>query len=79
VAEVVYAGVATRFLVDLDAGTRLMVLQQNLRSSSTDVSSLRGTRTRLVWRREHEFELTEASGTRVRPMAVRTGTAQTEE
>jgi putative spermidine/putrescine transport system ATP-binding protein len=79
VAEVVYAGVATRFLVDLDAGTRLMVLQQNLRSSSTDVSSLRGTRTRLVWRREHEFELAEANSTKVRPMAVRTGTDRTEE
>ena len=61
IAEVVYAGVSTHFFVDLDAGARLMVLQQNLHSSSTDVSALRGTRARLVWRREHEFQIIEKS------------------
>jgi putative spermidine/putrescine transport system ATP-binding protein len=57
IAEVVYAGAATRFLVDLDAGARLTVTQQNLRTSSMDVDTLRGTRARLVWRREHELRL----------------------
>ncbi|WP_426564852.1 ABC transporter ATP-binding protein [Angustibacter sp. McL0619] len=57
VAEVVYAGAATRFLVDLDAGARLTVLQQNLHTSSMQVQTLRGTRVRLLWRREHEFQL----------------------
>ena len=61
IAEVVYAGVSTHFFVDLDAGARLMVLQQNLHSSSNDVSALRGTRARLVWRREHEFQIIEKS------------------
>jgi putative spermidine/putrescine transport system ATP-binding protein len=57
VAEVVYAGPTTRFVVDLEAGGRLVVAQQNLRTSSMEVSSLRGTRVRLAWRREHEFRL----------------------
>ncbi|WP_344938891.1 ABC transporter ATP-binding protein [Sphaerisporangium flaviroseum] len=55
VAEVVYAGAATRFVVDLDAGGRLMVLQQNLEVSSMEVTGLRGGRVRLVWNRRHEF------------------------
>jgi putative spermidine/putrescine transport system ATP-binding protein len=57
VAEVVYAGATTRFVVDLDAGARLVVAQQNLHTSSSEVSTLRGTQVLLVWRREHEFRL----------------------
>jgi putative spermidine/putrescine transport system ATP-binding protein len=58
VAEVVYAGAATRFVVDLDAGGRLVALQQNLQASSMDVLKLRDARVRLAWRREHEFSIT---------------------
>jgi putative spermidine/putrescine transport system ATP-binding protein len=57
VVEVVYAGPTTRFVVDLEVGGRLVVAQQNLRTSSMEVSSLRGTRVRLAWRREHEYRL----------------------
>jgi len=57
VAEVVYAGPTTRFVVDLEVGGRLVLAQQNLRTSSTEVSSLRGAKVRLAWRREHEFRL----------------------
>ncbi|MFF5204514.1 ABC transporter ATP-binding protein [Streptosporangium sp. NPDC000396] len=57
VGEVVYAGPATRFVVDLDAGGRLIALQQNLQVSSMDVMGLRGTRVRLVWNRRHEFAI----------------------
>ncbi|MCW2882121.1 MAG: spermidine/putrescine transporter ATP-binding protein [Sphaerisporangium sp.] len=57
VAEVVYAGAATRFVVDLDAGGRLIVLQQNLDVSSMDVTALRGGRVRLAWNRRHEFAI----------------------
>ncbi|MBC6467450.1 ABC transporter ATP-binding protein [Actinomadura alba] len=59
VAEVVYAGAATRFVVDLDAGGRLIALQQNLQTSSMDVLKLRDARVRLAWRREHEFAIRE--------------------
>ncbi|HEV7930874.1 MAG TPA: ABC transporter ATP-binding protein [Actinomadura sp.] len=57
VAEVIYAGAATRFVVDLDAGGRLVALQQNLQASSMDVLKLRDARVRLAWRREHEFAI----------------------
>ncbi len=57
VAEVVYVGDATRFVVDLDAGGSLVALQQNARTTSSDVAQLRGSRVRLVWRREHEYRV----------------------
>jgi len=57
VAEVAYAGAVTRFVVDLDAGGRLLVVQQNLHGTSVDVLELRGTRVRLAWSREHEFSI----------------------
>jgi putative spermidine/putrescine transport system ATP-binding protein len=61
VAEVVYLGDATRFLVDLDAGGRLTALQQNLETSSEDVAALRGTRVRLQWHRRHAFQVPDPS------------------
>jgi putative spermidine/putrescine transport system ATP-binding protein len=53
VAEVVYAGAATRFVVDLDAGTRLVALQQNSHTSSTDLLDLRQAAVRLSWDPQH--------------------------
>ncbi|MER7837804.1 ABC transporter ATP-binding protein [Streptomyces sp. NPDC096040] len=53
VAEVVYLGDATRFLVDLDGGGRLTALQQNLDTSAEDVAAYRGSRVRLRWQRRH--------------------------
>ncbi|MET8952165.1 ABC transporter ATP-binding protein [Streptomyces sp. NPDC004393] len=60
VAEVVYLGDATRFLVDLDAGGRLTALQQNLETSSEDVAAYRGTRVRLRWHRRHAVQVPDA-------------------
>ncbi|MFF3906896.1 ABC transporter ATP-binding protein [Streptomyces sp. NPDC001848] len=57
VAEVVYLGDSTRFLVDLDAGGRLTALQQNLETSSEDVAAYRGTRVRLAWHRRHAVQV----------------------
>jgi putative spermidine/putrescine transport system ATP-binding protein len=53
VAEVNYAGPATRFVVDLDAGGRLVALAQNRQTSSMDVQQVRDRRVRLTWHREH--------------------------
>jgi putative spermidine/putrescine transport system ATP-binding protein len=54
VAEVVYAGPTTRFVVDLDAGgQRLVVVAQNQQTSSADVAALRERPVRLSWRPEH--------------------------
>ncbi|MFD4561189.1 ABC transporter ATP-binding protein [Streptomyces sp. NPDC058469] len=60
VAEVVYLGDATRFLVDLDAGGRLTALQQNLDTSSEDVAAYRGARVGLQWHHRHNFRVLEA-------------------
>ncbi|MER5181214.1 ABC transporter ATP-binding protein [Streptomyces sp. NPDC002896] len=57
VAEVVYLGDSTRFLVDLDAGGRLTALQQNLDTSSEDVAAYRGARVRLLWHDRHTFRV----------------------
>ena len=53
VVEVIYAGSASRFVVDLDAGARLVVLRQNQQTSSADATGLRGRAVRLSWRSEH--------------------------
>ena len=53
VVEVIYAGSASRFVVDLDAGARLVVLRQNQHTSSADAAGLRGRAVRLSWRSEH--------------------------
>lgn len=51
--EVVYLGMYTRYLVDLDQGGELMVIQQNLETTSMDVLSARGQRVWLVWEKAH--------------------------
>ncbi len=53
VAEVIYAGPATRFVVDLDAGGRLVAVQQNQQTSSADVAAMRERPVRLTWHAEH--------------------------
>ncbi|MGH2636275.1 MAG: ABC transporter ATP-binding protein [Actinomycetota bacterium] len=51
VREVVYLGAITRYLVDLDVGAELVVMQQNLATSSMDALQVRGNSVRLVWDR----------------------------
>jgi putative spermidine/putrescine transport system ATP-binding protein len=62
VAEVVYAGPTTRFVVDLDAGPRLVVVQQNQQTSSADVAALRDRTVRLSWRPEHVVAVPDRGG-----------------
>ena len=53
ISEVVYIGPDTRYIVALDAGAALVVTQQNLRTSSSEVLAARGRTVRLVWKRRH--------------------------
>ena len=53
IAEVVYIGPDTRYIVALDAGADLVVTQQNLRTSSSEALAARGRTVRLVWKRRH--------------------------
>jgi putative spermidine/putrescine transport system ATP-binding protein len=51
VREVVYLGAVTRYIVQLDVGSELVVMQQNLRTSSMEALQVRGNSVRLVWDR----------------------------
>jgi putative spermidine/putrescine transport system ATP-binding protein len=53
VRDVVYLGAHTRYIVDLDAGGELVVLQQNLAQSSMEALEVRGRPVRLAWDRQH--------------------------
>jgi putative spermidine/putrescine transport system ATP-binding protein len=53
VRDVIYLGLFTRYLVDLDSGGDLVVVEQNLKTTSMDVFSTRGRKVRLMWAREH--------------------------
>jgi putative spermidine/putrescine transport system ATP-binding protein len=57
VREVVYAGMVTRYIVDLDSGGELVVVRQNLETSSQQALEDRGKRVRLEWRPEHTYEI----------------------
>jgi putative spermidine/putrescine transport system ATP-binding protein len=56
VAEVIYAGPVTRFVVDLDAGARMVVVEQN-RRTGTSPAALRGRPVRLSWDEQHVIEI----------------------
>ena len=58
VAQVIYSGMSTRVLVDVDPGGRLMAVQQNADDRSLEVAAPRGSRVRLLWRRDHEYRVT---------------------
>jgi putative spermidine/putrescine transport system ATP-binding protein len=51
VREVVYLGAITRYIVQLDVGSELVVMQQNLTTSSMEALQVRGNSVRLVWDR----------------------------
>ena len=53
VAEVVYAGPVSRYVVDLDAGVRLVALQSNSAGGSVETAGMRDRRVSLLWRDEH--------------------------
>jgi putative spermidine/putrescine transport system ATP-binding protein len=53
IREVVYLGPDTRYHVALDAGSELVVTQQNLATSSMEALAAQGRRVRLRWKRQH--------------------------
>jgi len=65
VEDVIYLGVVTRYIVRLDAGPRLVVVQQNLATSSMEALAAKGRQVTLVWLRQHNrpIEAPAASGT----------------
>ena len=55
IREVVYVGMITRYIVDLDRGGALTVVRQNLETTSADVVEARGRPVGLEWRPEHTY------------------------
>ena len=53
IRDVVYLGLFTRYLVEIDGGGDLVVVEQNLRSTSMDVLSAKGQRVCLSWHKDH--------------------------
>ncbi len=62
VREVVYLGAMTRYVVDLDGGGRLVVVQQNLATSSMEALQVRGRAVRLVWSKKNNRAVEAAIG-----------------
>ena len=61
IQEVVYVGMVTRYVVDLDEGGQLMVVRQNLEVSSAEALEDRGRQVRLQWRPEHTYAIEQGS------------------
>ncbi len=53
IRDVVYLGLFTRYLVNLEDGVDLVVIEQNINSTSMDVLKKRGKKIRLSWNKEH--------------------------
>jgi putative spermidine/putrescine transport system ATP-binding protein len=53
VRDVVYLGLFTRYLVEIEDGSDVVVIIQNLKTTSMDVLSARGQKVRLSWEKDH--------------------------
>ena len=53
VRDVVYLGLFTRYLVEIDGGADLVVVEQNLKTTSMDVLAAKGQKVRLHWHKDH--------------------------
>ncbi len=51
--EIAYAGMITRYFVELERGGELQVVRQNLESTSAEVGERRGEKMKIGWRPEH--------------------------
>jgi putative spermidine/putrescine transport system ATP-binding protein len=58
IAETRYAGMVTKYFVELDEGGRLQVVRQNLEISSTEALEARGRRVTVGWREEQTSAIT---------------------
>jgi putative spermidine/putrescine transport system ATP-binding protein len=61
IRQVVYLGPDTRYHVVLDAGSELVVTQQNLATSSMEALAAQGRAVRLIWKRQHNLPVGDGS------------------
>ena len=64
IRDVSYAGMITRYLVELEAGGELQVVRQNLETSSAEALEQRGRAVTIGWRPEHTVAVQENGGER---------------
>jgi putative spermidine/putrescine transport system ATP-binding protein len=57
IRDISYLGINTRYVVELHGGGELMVIEQNLNTTSMDVVSAQGREVRLVWHKQHNREI----------------------
>jgi putative spermidine/putrescine transport system ATP-binding protein len=57
IRDVVYAGMVTRYVVQLDGGGELQVVRQNLETSSAEALDAKGRAVVLEWRPDHQLEI----------------------
>ena len=67
IRDVSYAGMMTRFIVELDRGGELQVVRQNLEGSSQEALEQRGRRVRVGWAGEHAYAIPEKEPTEEEP------------
>ncbi len=53
VRDVIYLGLYTRYLIELEGGGDLVVVEQNLKTTSMDVMKAKSQPVRLFWKKEH--------------------------
>jgi putative spermidine/putrescine transport system ATP-binding protein len=59
IAEVAYAGMLTRYTVELTGGGKLQLVRQNMEGTSVDAASERGKEVLVGWRPEHAVAVLE--------------------
>jgi putative spermidine/putrescine transport system ATP-binding protein len=57
IRDVSYAGMVTRFVVDLEAGGAIQVVRQNLEMSSQEALEQRGRQVRVGWQGRHAYAI----------------------
>ncbi|HET7678193.1 MAG TPA: ABC transporter ATP-binding protein [Candidatus Limnocylindrales bacterium] len=62
ILDVVYLGPDTRFVVGLEEGAQLIVIRQNVATSSMEALALKDTPVRLIWDRRHILPVGEKTG-----------------
>ncbi len=60
IRNVIYLGADTRYIVALDAGADLVVVQQNLATSSMEALAAKDRAVRLIWKRVHNFPVNDS-------------------
>jgi hypothetical protein len=56
-----YLGPDTRYWITLDAGSELIVTQQNFATTSTEALAQEGKAVRLIWKRQHELPVADGN------------------